>query len=341
MKVGIFGGSFNPPHIGHTNSIQTVAKKLGLQSVHIVPANQNPLKLQTEGPTSAQRLEMVRLAFSDLGPNFVVDDQEILRQGSSYTIDTVLNLRKTVAAEDLYLIIGADNFENFSEWKDYAKILNEANLVVTSRPGWDLPREQSDLPGFVQDFVEEFDFNYIELKTGRSIQFMRLKDIEISAQEIRKWVRISKNVDKYLSLSVENYIKQNKIYAAIGDRIPDYKAFTEFCGNFLFSKKGIQVRGFDLRKIAAPSEFSLIASGTSTRHAASLGENLIQAVKEEFNVYPQSIEGMDEGRWVLLDYGSLIVHLFYDFVRQEYSLEKLWKDGEDMGLKDSEPTERT
>jgi nicotinate-nucleotide adenylyltransferase len=61
----------------------------------------------------------------------------------------------------------------------------------------------------------------------------------------------------------------------------------------------------------------------------------VQAVKDEYNVLPLSVEGFDEGRWVLVDYGSLIVHVFYDFVRQEYSLEKLWKDGKDLNLKDS------
>lgn len=334
MRVGIFGGSFNPPHIGHLNAIQDVAKKTGLQKVHVVPAAQNPLKMKTEGPSPEQRLEMTRLAFSDVGDMYLVDDQEIKRGGASYTIDTVMNLRKSVEAKDLFLVIGADNLEELAQWKDYQKILAEANLVVTSRPGWELPTALDELPSFLQPMVEDFDFNFVELKTGRSIQFVRLKDVEISASELRKWIRISKNVDKYLPLSVENYIKAQKIYAPIGDRIPDYKKFTEFCGGVLFSKKGIQVRAFDLRSMSAPTEFALIASGTSTRHAASLGENLIQAVKEEYNLYPQSIEGMDEGRWVLLDYGSLIVHLFYDFVRQEYSLEKLWTAGQDLGLKD-------
>ncbi|MFN7728825.1 MAG: nicotinate (nicotinamide) nucleotide adenylyltransferase [Bdellovibrio sp.] len=334
MRVGIFGGSFNPPHVGHLNAIQDVAKKTGLKKVHIIPASQNPLKMKTEGPTPEQRLEMVKLAFGDVGDIYKVDDQEIKRGGASYTIDTVMNMRKTTEAKDLFLVIGADNLEELSQWKDYQKILSETNLVVTSRPGWELPTTADDLPSFLQSMVEEFDFNFVELKTGRSIQFVRLKDVELSASELRKWIRISKNVDKFLPLSVENFIKQNKIYAPIGDRIPDYKKFTEFCANVLFSKKGIQVRAFDLRPMAAPSEFALISSGTSTRHASSLGENLIQAVKEEYNLYPLSIEGMDEGRWVLLDYGSLIVHLFYDFVRQEYSLEKLWKDGVDLALKD-------
>ena len=334
MRVGIFGGSFNPPHLGHLNAIQAVAKKAGLEKVHVVPAAQNPLKLAVEGPSATQRLEMVRQAFQDMGPLYFVDDQEITRGGTSYTIDTVKSLRKTIEAKDLFIIVGADNLASLSEWKDFGTILKEANIIVTSRPGWELPSEKEELPEFLQELVEEFDFNFAELKTGRSIQFIRLKDVELSASELRKWLRIGKKVDQHLPLAVESYIKENRIYAPIGDRIGDYQKFTEFCAGILFERKGIQVRAFDLRAITAPSEFALIASGTSTRHAASLGENLMRAVKDEFNVFPQSIEGMDEGRWVLLDYGSLIVHLFYDFVRQEYALENLWKQAKDLGVKD-------
>jgi nicotinate-nucleotide adenylyltransferase len=97
----------------------------------------------------------------------------------------------------------------------------------------------------------------------------------------------------------------------------------------------LNVKGFDLRPTTAPTEFSLVASGTSTRHTAALAEGVLSAVKEEFNVFPQSVEGMAEGRWVLLDYGSLIVHVFYDFVRQEYRLEELWREARDLEIKDS------
>lgn len=334
MRVGIFGGSFNPPHMGHLNAIQDVVKKTGLDRVHVVPAAQNPLKRAVEGATAEQRLEMARLAFQDMGSAYVVDDQEIRRGGTSYTIDTVMGLRRDTEAKDLFIVIGADNLESFDQWKDHARILEEANLIVMSRPGWELPSEKEDLPAFLQPLVEEFDFNFVELKTGRSVQFIRLKDTELSASELRKWIRIGKKVDQHLPLAVEKYIKDHKLYAPLGDRIGDYEKFTRFCGSMLFERKGINVRGFDLREMAAPSEFALIASGTSTRHASSLAENLMRSVKDEYNVYPQSIEGMDEGRWVLLDYGSLIVHLFYDFVRQEYDLEKLWKEGRDMGLQD-------
>ncbi|WP_413289420.1 nicotinate (nicotinamide) nucleotide adenylyltransferase [Bdellovibrio sp. HCB337] len=334
MRVGIFGGSFNPPHMGHINSLVTVQKKAGLDKIHVVPAAQNPLKMEVEGPSAEQRLELVKKALNTYGKQFVVDDQEIKRGGLSYTIDTVTSLRKEVDPEDLFLIIGADQFEEFSQWKDYQKILTEANLIVTTRPGWEIPQEADELPEFLKALVAEYDFNFIELKTGRNVQFIRLQDIEVSATEVRKLLRTGRPVEKVLPLAVESYIRENKLYRPIGDRVGDFAKFTTFCANVLFSKKGIQVRAFDLTGLAAPTEYAVIASGTSTRHASSLAENVVQAVKEEYNVLPQSVEGVDEGRWVLVDYGSLIVHVFYDFVRQEYSLEKLWKDGKDLNLKD-------
>jgi nicotinate-nucleotide adenylyltransferase len=207
-------------------------------------------------------------------------------------------------------------------------------LIVTTRPGYDTPETLEEMPGFLKPLVAEFDFNFIELNTGRNVQFITLRDVEISSTEVRKWLRSGKPVEKYLPLSVESYLKEHKLYRNIGDRIGDFQKFTVFCADALFAKKGINVRGFDLTKMSAPSEYTLIASGTSTRHASSMAENLVVAVKEEYGVHPQSVEGVDEGRWVLVDYGSLIIHLFYDYVRLEYSLENLWREGKDLGLKD-------
>ncbi len=334
MRVGIFGGSFNPPHNGHINSLQTVHKKLGIDKIFVVPNMQNPLKVPVEGPTPSQREEMVKLALNSYESAFEVDNQEIKRGGLSFTIDTVLNYRKTVKAEDLYLIIGADNLESFNEWKEYKKILTECNLIVTTRPGFQIPTDEEDLPGYLKDLVEEYDFNFLELKTGRNIQFITLEDIEVASSQLRKALRTGKSVQRHLPLQVENYIKEQGLYKPIGDRIGDFKKFADFCGQALFDKKAIAVMGYDLRALSAPTEFALVASGTSTRHASSLAEHVADRVKEEYGVLPQGIEGLDEGRWVVLDYGSLMVHLFYDFVRIEYSIEKLWKEGKDLGLLD-------
>lgn len=333
MKIGIFGGSFNPPHNGHVNSLVTVQKKMGFDKIHIIPNNQNPLKLQMEQPSNEFRLEMTKKAFETYGPAFFVDDMELKRGDKSYTIDTIKELRKQYDAKDLYLIIGADNFEAFSDWKDYKKILEETNLVVTTRPGYHIPEDADEFPEYLENMVEESDFGAIELKTGRMIEFITLDDVDVASTELRKKLRLGRPVDKYLPLAVESYIRDNKIYRAANEKISDYKKFTEFCAKTLSDKKAIAIRGFEITEISSTTDFTLVASGTSTRHASSLAENLTRAVKEEFNIYPQGIEGVDEGRWVVVDYGPLIVHLFYDFVRQEYRLEDLWKEGKELTFK--------
>ena len=334
MKVGIFGGSFNPPHMGHVACLSTVQKKAGLDKIIVIPTFQSPLKTQVEGPTPEQRLEMVKLALQGFGNQFEVDDQEIKRGGTSFTIDTVKQYRKKVEADDLYLIVGADHLELFSSWKDYKNLLKEVNIIFTTRPGFEIPTSKEQLPQYLQELILDYDFNFMELTTGRNIQFVRIPDVDISASDLRKKIRTQRPVDKFLPLSVESYIKKHRLYADLKEKIQDYQKFTEFCAHQLFAKKAIQVKGFDLRSFSSLSEFALVTSGTSTRHASSLADNLVQAVKDEYRIHPQSLEGMDEGRWVVVDYGSLIVHIFYDYVRQEYNIEKLWRDGKDLNLKD-------
>jgi nicotinate-nucleotide adenylyltransferase len=335
-RVGLFGGTFNPLHVGHVNAINTAHDRLKLDKVVVIPAAQNPRKPPVEGPTHNQRVEMLHRGLDEY--DFIeIDEQELKRGGPSFTVDTVQAYAKDVNPENLYVIMGIDQFEEFDKWKNFEKILTLANLLVVTRPNHSLPFGAEDLPEGLRPLVGEFDRQYIALNSGRSIEFLRLKDIDVSATDVRKHLRTGRSVDRHLSIGVEEYIREQKLYAPIDDRVGDYEKFTRFCAQALFEKKAINVRGFDLRKTEAPTEFTVIASGTSTRHASSLAEAVQKAVKEEFNVLPHSVEGSSEGRWVLLDYGGLIVHVFYDFVRQEYRLEDLWKQGRDLELKDVSP----
>lgn len=334
MKIGIFGGSFNPPHNGHVNSLTTVQKKMGFDQIHIIPNNQNPLKIPMDGPSNEHRSEMARLAFSTYGKQFTINDIELNRGGKSYTIDTIKELLKTYKSSELYLIIGADNFENLSQWKDYKKILELVNIVVTTRPGYQIPESEEEWPDYLGKLVAESDFGTLELTTGRSIEFITLDDLDISSSELRKKLRLGRPVEKYIPLSVESYIKEHNLYKKADSKVSDFTKFAEFCAQVLFDKKAIAVKAFNLEGVSTTCDIALIASGTSTRHTSSMAENLVKAVKDEFNLYPLAVEGVDEGRWVVVDYGALLVHVFYDFVRQEYRLEDLWKDGIELKLVD-------
>lgn len=326
-KVGLFGGSFNPIHLGHIQSVVDVANKMELDKVFVIPAYLNPHKITMDGPTPEQRLEITRIGMEDYSEFVGVDDQEILRKGPSYTIETIRSYLSEYEPSDLHLILGVDTFQRFDEWKEFEEILANSNLIVTSRPGSHLPFSIEDIPKGVRPLVAAFDRNYIELTTGRHIEFIRIEDVDISATDVRKKLRTGHRVEKFLSFPVEKYIKDNNLYEPIGDKIPDFYEFTKKCTKFLIAKSAISVKSFDLTGLEKPSEYTLICSGTSTRHTVALAEQLHQYVKEEYGVGPLSFEGLQEGRWVVLDYGSLIVHVFYDYARQEYKMEDLWVDG--------------
>ncbi len=334
-KIGIFGGSFNPIHAGHLNSLRMVMDKNKLSKLFIVPNNKNPLRQDADMPSGEHRVNMIKLAIKD-EKNVAVDEQEIARGGLSYTIETIRYYESKYGSENIYFIMGADTFEALDQWKNFEDILKASNLVVTTRPHSDLPFDIEDFPKGVQPLIKTFEPSGIaKLKSGRQIIYTQLEDLDISATQVRKRLKLRRSVDSYLSFEVENYIKENDLYAPLDKKIPDFEEFTRLCAQVLFDKKGINVRGFDLRSLSAPSEYSLICSGTSTKQTVALANSLVRFVKEEYNVLPISLEGLEEGRWVLIDYGALIVHAFYDYVRNEYRLEELWKEGIDLNLKDS------
>jgi len=273
---------------------------------------------------------MTTAALEEYGDIAQVDSQEVERQGVSYTIDTLQSYIAKYGSENIFLIIGADVFLSFDQWRDFDQILESCNLVVTTRPGSIIPFQKENLASGLQPLIEEIDVHGAKLTTGRTISFLPIQDIDVSGTEIRKCLRVGLKVDRFLSFPVEDYIREKGLYQSGGVKISDYEEFTKFCSSVLSDKKGINLRAYDLRSLQAPSEFALVASGTSTRHTAALGENVVEEVKKRYGVLPQSIEGAGEGRWVLLDYGSLIIHLFYDYVRSEYRLENLWSKGVEL-----------
>ena len=155
-KVGVFGGNFDPFHYGHLNSMLTVAEKFGLNEMRAVPAFISPLRVQTQGSSPVHRLEMLRLGLRGHENLIRVDTQEMERGGVSYTIDT-LDAYKENGDKDLHLIIGMDQFLKFDQWRSFDRILTDADLVVTSRPGLELPYSMEDWPISVRSLVADHD----------------------------------------------------------------------------------------------------------------------------------------------------------------------------------------
>jgi len=145
--VGLFGGTFDPPHLGHVTVAGDVADALGLDRVLWMPAARSPFK-QADDHTSAElRWKMVQAAAA-LDPRFQARDDEIRRGGTSYTVETLRRLRKELGPDrTIYLILGADQLADFHRWRDPETILDLARLAVMDREGRAASAVAPDLPG--------------------------------------------------------------------------------------------------------------------------------------------------------------------------------------------------
>jgi len=220
MKIGLFGGTFDPIHWGHLRSAEEVSETFGLDRVLFIPASIPPHKRGQTTTPARDRLELVRLAVAK-NPRFSVSTVEILRPGVSYTLDTLRHFAgKKREGDSLFFIIGLDAFREIGTWKDFAAIFPLCNFIVTSRPG---SKERNPLRGtgvavkklFCYDFKRK---NYRH-HSGTRIFFTELTDIAISASEIRELVRKGKSIRYLVPSEVEKYIKQRGLYRSRrGDR---------------------------------------------------------------------------------------------------------------------------
>jgi nicotinate-nucleotide adenylyltransferase len=133
LKLGLFGGSFDPVHLGHLLVAQTAREELGLTRLYVIPAAQSPFKPETRPAPAAERLRLLRLALA--GWDWCeIDDQEIKRGGTSYTIDTVRDYARRFPAAELSYLIGADQVELLPKWREAEELARLVEFVMIPRP---------------------------------------------------------------------------------------------------------------------------------------------------------------------------------------------------------------
>ncbi len=191
MNLGIFGGSFNPIHLGHLIVVETVRDQLHLDKILFVPSANPPHKQDLALAPAADRLEMARLATKE-NPAFEVSSLEVERSGTSYSIDTITALAELYPRASLSLIIGGDNFIEFGTWKSPGEILAKADLIVMSRPGFTMPEQKSDF--------------------ARSARFVLVPAIGLSGSEIRRRVKTGRSIRYMVPRPVEEYIRVKGLY---------------------------------------------------------------------------------------------------------------------------------
>ena len=193
MKVCLFGGTFDPPHLGHLIIAQTIFEAENFDQIVFVPAYQPPHKNGMKVSPVDQRLEMLKIAINE-NPNFILSDLEIQRKGLSYSIDTIIDYKEqnSLNSNELFYLMGSDSLKQFKKWKNTKKIIDECRVIVAIRPGF----RPSDIP------------NWILAK----IQFASIPRIEISSTTIRNRWTDDKTIRYMVTESVWQYINKNKLY---------------------------------------------------------------------------------------------------------------------------------
>ena len=134
MEIGLYGGSFDPVHLGHLLVAQAAVEELGLDKLFFIPAAQSPFKPENQPAPAAARLQLLRLALAGIS-NCEIDEQEIRRGGVSYTVDTLRDYAKRFPGAKIFYLIGADHAAKLNEWREPAELAKLAEFVAVPRPG--------------------------------------------------------------------------------------------------------------------------------------------------------------------------------------------------------------
>jgi len=219
-RIGLFGGTFNPIHIGHLRSAVEVRERFALDRIYMIPSAVPPHKHACDLTDASDRLEMARLSTVDL-TGITVSDIEITRSGPSYTIDTVNHFCAARAADrQFFLIIGSDTFLELHTWKSYRELISRIALIVMHRPGRydDTAGLVSVIEGYINRHIStEYEFlpdrNCFSCRgRARSIYITDITPLDISSTRIRELVRRRKSVRFLITDSVEAYIESKGLY---------------------------------------------------------------------------------------------------------------------------------
>jgi len=200
VNIGIMGGTFDPIHNGHLAMAEAVNSELGLAEVRFVPAGQPWLKVDSLVSPAEHRVQMVRLAIAGK-PGFSLSTIEIDRPGTTYTVDSMAELRAQLGAgDDLFFILGWDSLVELPQWREPSRLVTLCRLVAVPRPGCprpDLKALEAAIPGL-----------------SARVVLMDRPEIDISASEIRERVARGLPISHLVPEPVARYIREHRLYTA-------------------------------------------------------------------------------------------------------------------------------
>ena len=204
MKIGIFGGTFDPPHLAHLNIAESALQEAKLDKIIFIPASVPPHKNRPDISNETDRLKMTELLTKN-NPYFEVSDIELNRQGMSYTYITLRELKQQYPSDNLHLLIGADMAMIFDTWKNAEEIIDIAPPLIAARPGYKFAKD------FGTELPEKLSLKYRKLlKKG----IFHIKEIDLSSTKIRKMIANHETsvLSEYIPAEIMTYIINHNLY---------------------------------------------------------------------------------------------------------------------------------
>jgi len=214
--IGIFGGRFDPIHIGHLAIAEIAHRTLGLERILVIPSRMSPHRSAPAGATNADRLAMVQIAIAT-HPYLVACDLELQSSAPSYTAITLRRIREQYAGSQLCFIIGADAFEEIDRWHDYPDVLHAAHFAVVSRPGHPVTGLSDTLPSLRTRMYEIPPAELaptLDDRGGTKIFLIDAVTPDVSSTRLRARLASHDSLSGLVSASVESYIKQHQLYTS-------------------------------------------------------------------------------------------------------------------------------
>jgi len=197
--IGIYGGSFDPIHLGHLETATTLKTELQLDHLFLLPCCEPVHKDGLKYP-SDDRLKMLNLAVEKFS-TLEIDSREILRGGGSYMIDTLHELKQIYRDEPICLIIGMDSFLKIKTWKDWQEFSKLVHLVILQRQGFNI------IDSSLDSFHNTKEVNQLRLESNGLLYFSNCPKINISSSDIRRRIAGNQNLDDLLPKSIINFLR--------------------------------------------------------------------------------------------------------------------------------------
>jgi nicotinate-nucleotide adenylyltransferase len=214
VRIGVFGGSFDPIHVGHLRAAEEVREALGLDRILFVPAANPPHKPGRELANGADRLEMIRLAIAGYAA-FEVSPLELERGGISYSVDTLAELRPRGERDSLYFLVGVDAFREIHLWKDVTHLFELTNVVVVRRPPAPIDESMEHLPIAAREaFCYDPSTRSHRHRSGTSLSFLSITGLDVSATTIRTLRREGRSIRYLVPSTVERFIEERRLYSS-------------------------------------------------------------------------------------------------------------------------------